>query len=64
MQTANQCQDGGKCNAEQCGYRDAFAHACFILRTTALSEANTESSGKTVNETEHKINDDADIDLI
>ena len=48
QQAADQSQDYGKNNTEQCGYSNTFAHAFFVLCTTPLAKADTESTGKTI----------------
>ena len=58
QQAADQSQDYGKNNTEQCGYSNTFAHAFFVLCTTPLAKADTESTGKTIDKAKDKIDND------
>ena len=58
QQAADQSQDYGKNNTEQCGYCSTLAHAIFVLCTTPLAKADTESTGKTIYKEKDKIHND------
>ena len=58
QQAADQSQDNGKNNTEQCRYSNTFAHTFFVLCTTPLAKADTESTGKAIDKAKDKIDND------
>ena len=58
QKTTDQSQNNSKGNTENSRRCNAFPHSFFIFGTTSLTKTDSKTSGKTVDETENKINND------